>query len=80
MGYTAGNNQIQGWNQSFRDKEINSKNHQDKELVEKINIIDKHLAKLSKRQKTCIPINKIRNEKRGITDNEKIQSMIKSYF
>ena len=50
-------------------------------FFEEINKIDKPLAKLRKRQKDNIQINKIRNEKGDIiTDMEKIQRIIWSYF
>ena len=45
----------------------------------KINKIDKPLSKLTKRQRENIQINKIRNEKGGITtDMEEIQRIIRS--
>ena len=47
----------------------------------KINKIDKPLSKLSKRQRECMLINKIRNEKGDITtDIEEIQRIIRSHF
>ena len=50
-------------------------------FFEEINKIDKPLAKLRKRQKDNIQINKIRNENGDIiTDMEKIQRIIWSYF
>ena len=49
--------------------------------MEKINKIDKPLAKLIKRQRQNTQINKIRNEKGDITtDTEEIQRMIRSYY
>jgi hypothetical protein len=49
-------------------------------VFEKISKIDKPLAKITKRQKDRIEINKNRNEKRDITtDTEEIQ-IISSYF
>ncbi|KAL6082582.1 hypothetical protein STEG23_001613 [Scotinomys teguina] len=50
-------------------------------FFEKINKIDKPLARLTKRQRESIQINKIRNENRDITtDNKEIQRIIRSYF
>ena len=50
-------------------------------FLEKINKIDKPLAKLIKRQRENIQINKIRNEKGDITtDIEEIQRIIRSYY
>jgi hypothetical protein len=50
-------------------------------LFEKINKIDKPLAKLNKRQRKSTQINKIRNEKEDIiTETEEIQRIIMSYF
>jgi hypothetical protein len=43
-------------------------------FFEKINNIEKSLAKLSKRQRNSIQINKIRNEKGYIIETEEIQS------
>ena len=49
--------------------------------LRKINKIDIPLAKLTKRQRDSIQINKTRNGKGGITtDTEKIQRIIRSYF
>ena len=49
--------------------------------MEKINKIDKPLAKLIKRQRENTQINKIRNEKGDITtDTEEIQRIIRSYY
>jgi hypothetical protein len=50
-------------------------------LFEKINKIDKHLARLSRGHKESILINKIRNEKGDITtDPEEIQNTIRSFY
>lgn len=50
-------------------------------LFEKINELDKPLAKLIKRQKEKTQINKIRDEKANITEYTKeIQRLIKPYF
>ena len=50
-------------------------------FLEKINKIDKPLAKLIKRQRENMQINKIRNEKGDITtDTEEIQRIIRSYY
>ena len=49
--------------------------------MEKINKIDKPLAKLIKRQRENTQINKIRNEKGDITtDTEEIQRIIRPYY
>jgi hypothetical protein len=49
-------------------------------FFEKINKIDKILAKLTRRQRENFQINKIRNEKRDMTtDTEDIQRIIRSY-
>ena len=49
--------------------------------MEKINKIDKPLAKLIKWKRENTQINKIRNEKGGITtDIEEIQRIIRSYY
>ena len=50
-------------------------------FLEKINKIDKPLAKLIKRQRENTQINKIRNEKGDITtDTVEIQRIIRSYY
>ena len=50
-------------------------------FLEKINKIDKPLAKLIKRQRENTQINKIRNKKGDITtDTEEIQRIIRSYY
>jgi hypothetical protein len=50
-------------------------------FFEKINKIDKPLARLTRRHRDSILINKIRNEKGDITtDTEEIQNIIKSYY
>ena len=50
-------------------------------FLEKINKIDKPLAKLNKRQRENTQINKIRNEKGDITtDTVEIQRIIRSYY
>jgi hypothetical protein len=49
-------------------------------FFEKINKIDKHLARLTRGHRDSILINKIRNEKEDITaEPEKIQMIIRSY-
>ena len=69
----AGNNQIESWNQQNRNKEDNTKNQWDKELVLQENQQNRPLSKLTKRQRENIQINKIRNEKEDITiDTEEI--------
>ena len=66
----AGNNQTRGWNQPNRNK----KNYKKKKInktrswfFEKINKIDKPLARLTRGHRDSIQINKIRNEKGDIT-------------
>ena len=50
-------------------------------FFEKINIIDKPLAKLIKKKREKNQIKKIRNEKAEVTtDNEEIQRIIKEYY
>jgi len=49
--------------------------------LEKINKIDKSLARLTIRLRMCIQINKIINEKGDITtESEEIQKIIRSYY
>jgi hypothetical protein len=50
-------------------------------FFERINKIDKPLAKLTKQQRGSIQINKIKNEKGDITtETEEIQKIIRSYY
>jgi hypothetical protein len=50
-------------------------------FFEKINKIDKPLARLTRGHRDSIPINKIRNEKGDITtDPEEIQNTIRSFY
>ena len=50
-------------------------------LFEKINKIDKPLARLIKKKREKNQINKIRNEKRKVTtDNADIQRIIRDYY
>ena len=50
-------------------------------FFEKINKIDKHLARLTKGHRDSIQINKLRNEKGDITtETEEIQKIIRSYY
>jgi hypothetical protein len=50
-------------------------------FFEKINKIDKHVARLTRGNKDNILINKIRNEKGDIiTDPEEIQNTIRSFY
>ena len=50
-------------------------------VFEKINNIDKPLARLTRQHRDSILINKIRNEKRDITtESEKIQNIIRPYY
>jgi hypothetical protein len=59
-----------------------SKNQPNQELVfEKINKIDKPLAKLTRGHRDSILIEKIKNEKGDITTQlEEIQNIIRSYY
>jgi hypothetical protein len=65
----AGKNQTQGWNQPSGNKTNYSKNHSNQELVLWENKIDKPLARLIRRHRDSILINKIRNEKGDIEQN-----------
>jgi hypothetical protein len=48
---------------------------------EKINKVDKHLARLTREHRDSILINKIKNEKGDITtEPEEIQNIIRSYY
>ena len=50
-------------------------------MFEKINKIDKPLARLTRKHRDSIQINKIRNEKGDITtEPEEIQNIIRSYY
>ena len=50
-------------------------------FFEKINKIDKPLARLTRGQIECIQINEVKNEKGDIiTETEEIQSIITSYY
>ena len=50
-------------------------------IFEKINKIDKPLARLIKKKREKNQINKIRNEKRDVTtDNAEIQRTIRDYY
>jgi len=50
-------------------------------FFEKINKIDKHLARLTRGHRECIQINKIRNEKGDIkSETEEIQRIMRSYY
>ena len=50
-------------------------------FFEKINRIDKPLARLIKRKRGKTPINRIRNEKgEGTTDTAEIQRVMKDYY
>ena len=50
-------------------------------FFEKINKIDKPLARLTRGHRDSIPINKIKNEKEDITTQpEEIQNIIRSYY
>ena len=49
-------------------------------FFEKINKIDKPLARLIKKKREKNQINKIRNEKREVTNNSEIQKIIRDYY
>ena len=72
----AGNNQAQGRNQpSGKKRTIQRINQTRNWFFEKINKIDKPLARLTKGHRNNILFNKIRNEKEDITtDPEEIQT------
>jgi hypothetical protein len=56
-------------------------NHTRSWSFEKINKIDKSLARLTRGHRDSILINKIRNEKRDITTEPKeVQNIIRSYY
>ena len=65
-----------------KKQEIIPKNNKDKSwLFERINKIDKPLARLIKKQREKYQINKIRNENGEITtDNTEIQRIIRDYY
>ena len=48
-------------------------------LFEKINKVDKHLARLTKEKRKKTQINKIRNERELITDTTEIQRIIQEH-
>ena len=71
--------EIKGWNQSETKKTIQRINETNTWFFEKIDKIDKPLAKLTRR--LSIQINEISNEKGDITtDTEKSQKIIRSYL
>ena len=76
------NNQTQDWNQSIINKENNTKNKQNQELVLwEINKIEKLLVKLTKRLRGSFQIIKAINEKENITtETEEIFKIFRSYF
>ena len=68
-------------NKCKRNKRDHSKNQQSRKLVERINKIDKPLARLIKKQREKNQVNKIRNENGEITtDNTEIQRIIRDYY
>jgi hypothetical protein len=78
----SGNNQTQGRNQPSGNKKNYSKN-QPKRIwfFEKINQVDKLLARFTRGSRDSILINKIRKEKGDITtDPEEIQNTIRSFY
>ena len=63
------------------NKQNNTKNKRNKEFFEKINNIDKPLAKLTKRQREDTQINETRYEKEDMkTDTEEVQRIIRTCF
>lgn len=54
---------MQGWNQSIRNKENNTKNQQNQELVLWENQHDRQMLSQTKRHTASIQINRIRDEK-----------------
>ena len=78
----AGNNQILGQNQPRGNKKNYSKNQPKRRwFFEKINKIDKPLARLTRGHRDSTLINKIRNEKEDITaDPEEIENTIRSFY
>ena len=62
-------------------KEATVKVNKTKSLFfEKMNKIDKHLARLIKKKREKNQINKIRNEKGEVTNNSEIQRIIRDYY
>ena len=49
-------------------------------FFEKINKIDKPLARLIKKKRKKTEINRIRNEKEVTTENAEIQSILRDYY
>ena len=49
-------------------------------FFEKINKIDKPLARLIKKKREKTPINRIRNEKEVTTDTAEIQRIMRGYY
>ena len=78
----ARNNQTQGRNQPNGNKKSYSKNQPMRSwFFEKINKIDKPLARLTRGHRENILINKIRNEKgTKTTDPEEIENTIRSFY
>jgi hypothetical protein len=78
----ARNIQTRGRNQLNRNKEkIQRINKTKSWFLERINKIDKPLAKLTKGTRGSIQINKIRNEKEDTTtETEEIKKIIRSYY
>jgi hypothetical protein len=79
----AGNNQTQGQNQPSGNKKnsIQRTKQTRSWFFEKINKIDKTLARHTRGHKDSILINKIRNEKGDITTyDEEIQNAIRSFY
>ena len=74
-----GNNQTKGRINQVETRTIQRINQTRSWLFEKINKIDKPLARLTRGHRVSIVINKIRNEKGDITtDPEEIQNTIRS--
>ena len=76
----AGDNQSQGQNQLSGNKNYSKINQMRSWFFEKINKIDKPLARLSRGHRERVLIKKIRNEKGDITtDPEETQNTIRSF-
>ena len=77
----AGNNQTQGEINQVETRTTQRITQMRSWFFEKINMIDKPLARLTRGHRDSILINKIRNEKGDITiDTEEIQNTIRSFY
>jgi hypothetical protein len=69
------------FNQLDTKRTIQKTNQSSSWFFEKLNKIDKHLARITREHRDSILINKIRNEKGDITtEPEEIQSIIRSNY